>query len=165
MRGRAGDARPKKRLIAEGEGGGATVHHGFCASPMTAPIILLQGEMYELVFSFLGQILHCWVGQYGRGQQKQTRALSLAEPSHETLTRESREAAEPIARPGEDEAIGSISIDPQQASHLCKYYQAETHELVSPGPCNGLGLEVSLGEDASRPSLKSICHTHLKASA
>ena len=86
--------------------------------PYTVLIIPLQGELYKRVLSFLGPILHCWVGQYERGQQKQTRVLSLAEHSHETLTRVSHEAAEPIARPRRGP---SISSDPHNTPHLCKY--------------------------------------------
>ena len=67
--------------------------------PCTALIVPLQGEFHMCVFSLRGQILHSWFGQYDRGHQKQTRALSLAEHSHKTLTRVFREAAEPIARP------------------------------------------------------------------
>ena len=82
----------KKPFSSRGEGGGARLFNStFVRPPCAVPIIPLQGDLYKRVFSLLGQILHFWVGQYGMGQHKRTRALSLAEHSYEMLTRVSRE--------------------------------------------------------------------------
>ena len=58
---------PKERFH-RGWGGGRLFNFGSVRPPCAASIIPLQGKLFEYVFSSLGQMLHCWIGQYGRGK-------------------------------------------------------------------------------------------------
>ena len=121
MGGRAGGTRPSKRFHRGG--GGGAVQLCFCTAPMRGTHNpATQGELYERVFSLLGQILHSWVGQYDRGQQKRSRALSLAKHSHMKLSHAYLlKSWSLLPGPGEGDAIGSNSSDPHRFQHLCKY--------------------------------------------
>ena len=139
----------KKHFHRGGGGWGQLLNSVFVRSPCAAPIIPLQEGPNERVFSLLGQMLHCWVGQYDREKQEQTRAL--CDRSRNTPTKLSNaylvKPRNLLPGPGEGEAEKSKSSDPHKTAHLFKYLGVETHDSVSPEPCDALGFEVSLGED------------------
>ena len=66
--------------------------------------------------------------------------------------------------PTELQAKKSKSSDPHKTAHLFKYLGVETHDSVSPEPCDALGFEVSLGEDVPRPHSKPPVYLQLKES-
>ena len=103
-----------------GGGGGQLFNYTSVRTPCATPIIPLQGELYECVFSLLGWRRHCWVGQYGRGPRN---ALARCRSRHTPTQLSHAYLVKPLSLlpgPNEGEAIRSILSD--QIPHMCKYY-------------------------------------------
>ena len=88
-------------------------------TPCVAPIILLQREFNDRVFSLLGQMLHCWVGQYGteKTDTERTRCRSRNTPTkrlHAYLVK----PKSLLPGPGAGEVMSSTSVDPNKNQYL-----------------------------------------------
>ena len=97
-----------------GVGGRRLFNFASVRTPFGTPIVPRKGELYKRVFSLLGQIRHCWVGQYGRRHRNGlVRCRSRNTPtqvSHANLVK----PLSLLPGPGESEAIRSISNDPHK---------------------------------------------------